>query len=126
MVLKQCGHEVITFFVVIALSDAMFCCACSCQRYSFPRRLAGSPLQVSALPRIANETFAAFRIAASALATRWLRRSSDAARAPKEKYSAFALSPAGGAERPSAPPAPGSPRPPPGLAAPPALRLATC
>ncbi len=29
MVLKQCGHEVMTFFVVMAFSVSMFCCAWS-------------------------------------------------------------------------------------------------
>ncbi len=69
MVLKQCGQLVMTFFVVIALSVSMFCCAWSWYRYSLPSRLAGSPLQVSISPRIANDTFAALRMAASARAT---------------------------------------------------------
>src|SRR3989442_6235637 len=74
MVLKQCGQLAITFFTPYLENVAMFCCACSCQRYSLPIRRAGSPLQVSSAPRMANETFAARRIATSARATRWLRR----------------------------------------------------
>src|SRR5437867_10409983 len=48
------------------LNVSMFCCACTCQRYSFPIRRAGSPLQVSSVPRIANETPAARRTCTSA------------------------------------------------------------
>ena len=70
IVLKQCGQEVITFFTAAAFSVSMFCWACSWNRYSLPMRRAGSPLHVSAAPRIANETPADFRMAASARATR--------------------------------------------------------
>jgi hypothetical protein len=83
MVLKQCGQLVMTFFTLCPSIVSMFCFACVCQRYSFPRRRAGSPLQVSSAPRIANETSAARRIVASARATFWLRRSYEAAQPTK-------------------------------------------
>src|SRR5438034_8951934 len=92
MVLKQCGQLAITFVTPYFENVAMFCCACTCQRYSFPIRRAGSPLQVSSVPRIANETPAARRTCTSARATFWLRRSTDAAQPTKYSHSASGFS----------------------------------
>ena len=80
----------------------MFCCACSCQRYSFPIRRAGSPLHVSSVARIAKDVPAACRIFASAFATRWFRRSNDAAQPTKYRYSASGFSANVGTPRPDA------------------------
>src|SRR5215470_16435468 len=70
----------------------MFCCASIWKRYSFPRRRAGSPVQVSSSPRMAKLTPAACKIFTRALVT-WILRSTRAPVHPTQKrYSASGLS----------------------------------
>src|SRR2546428_12255221 len=114
MVLKQCGQLAITFFTPYFENVAMFCCACSCQRYSLPIRRAGSPLQVSSVPRMANETFAARRIATRARATRWLRRATGAGPPAQEGESPRGVFADGRPAEALGPAAPGARGPPPG------------
>src|SRR5258708_22785818 len=69
----------------IWLRRSMLVCASSWYRYSLPARRAGSPLQRSSLPRMANLTSAVLKILASASATR-----SEERRVGKERRARWA------------------------------------
>ena len=85
--LRQCGHWVSTFFTPYRPKVSTFAWACSWKRYSFPRRRAASPVQVSSSPRMANLTSASRRISTMARETFFWRSSNAPAQPTKKRYS---------------------------------------
>ena len=69
----------------------MFCSASIINKYSLPSLLAGSPVQFSSWPSIANLTPASLRVAAIDLAIRWLLWSRAAVH-PTQKSTSTSLS----------------------------------
>ena len=55
-VLKQCAQVETTFLALASVSTSAFCIASCWKTNSLPARRAESPVQVSPLPRTANET----------------------------------------------------------------------
>ena len=88
IVLKQCGQMVTIVLTSYRLKVSMFCAASVWYRYSLPMRLAGSPVHVSSLPRMAKSTPALFKTDAIDLATLWLRCSSAAVQPTQKSTSA--------------------------------------
>src|SRR4051812_4730538 len=82
-VLKQCAQVETTFLTFVSLKVAMFSAASPWNTNSFPARRAGSPLQVSPLPRTANETPAMSSSSATARVV-FLARSSYAPAQPTQ------------------------------------------
>ena len=76
MVLKQCGQDATIVRGAASSRIAMFCWASMENTNSFPIRLAGSPVQVSAGPSTANVTPAVCRSVAIALVVLRARSSS--------------------------------------------------
>ncbi len=83
MVLKQWGQPVRTFLTAYFWKVLMLASACVWKRYSLPMRRAGSPLQVSSLPRMAKSIPADCRILTIDAATFWLASSKLAAQPTK-------------------------------------------
>jgi hypothetical protein len=69
IVLKQCGHWVMTFFTPRSSRVSMFCRASCWKTYSLPVRRAGSPVHISSGPRMAKSTPASCRSLAIATVT---------------------------------------------------------
>ena len=55
-VLKQCAQVETTFLTLLSLNTSAFCIARPWNTNSLPERRAGSPVQVSPLPRTAKST----------------------------------------------------------------------
>ncbi len=75
------------FFTPWPFSVSVSAWACIWKRYSFPRRRAASPVQVSSSPRIAKETFASRRIFTMARETFFCRSSKAPAQPTKKSHS---------------------------------------
>src|SRR4051794_34128214 len=82
-VLKQCAQVATTFFALVSVSPSAFCIASCWNTNSLPDRRAGSPLQVSPLPRTAKETPAMSSSSATARVV-FLARSSYAPAQPTQ------------------------------------------
>src|SRR5690606_9864277 len=62
MVLKQWGQAVTIVFTPYPFNTSILVTACIWNRNSFPARLAGSPVQLSSVPKTAKETPALSKI----------------------------------------------------------------